>query len=165
MKKSPSNAVNYHQLIYIFFGCYIYYYFTTISIFTEPDIAWIIPTGQQIREGLSVPIYDSFSFLSPELNYKWYNASWLWCVFVSLIHDWFGFSNLYIANVIIQSSAVTFLAYTLLKRGLNPHLVFTLAFINTLVLGHFSGLRPHMATYVLAISFLYILGRDRKSVV
>lgn len=85
------------------------------SVFWDPDVPWHLAAGDWIRASGTVLAPDPFSFGEP--TQYWYNISWSWDVFLSLIVDWFGAERLYLLPALFIAGTAAIIMQHLLWRA------------------------------------------------
>lgn len=103
--------------IYVFlisFAC-LYYLLNAPALLGHYDLGWHLAAGDLIRARGSVPFHDPWSFTSA--GRQWFNLSWLWDVFASVVFQYAHFSGLIILTVVCGAVIVAYLASTCLSSG------------------------------------------------
>jgi hypothetical protein len=103
--------------IYVFvisFAC-VYYVVNAPVLLGHYDLGWHLAAGDLIREQRHIPFRDPWSFTSG--GKQWYNLSWLWDVFASVIFQYASFSGLLIFVVACGAVIVACLTSICLGTG------------------------------------------------
>ena len=130
-------------------------------VFGDPDTAWHMAAGDQIRSQHAIPQTDSWSFTAD--SERWYNLSWLFDMAMSKLFAVGGFTALYVLTVLIFTCSLIFMAHLSIKRGASLLAVFLVTFFALLILYGGVSMRPTMCSIVLALAFYYFLGRYRDT--
>jgi hypothetical protein len=140
---------------------FVFYYFNAGPFFRDPDIGWHIKSGDLIRALGSIPVYDSWSFISP--SQKWYNISWLWDITISFVNQLVGLSGLRIFYISLYALSFGLLCQLLLKRNeFKEYAICSVMFINLFIMQDFVSLRPQIVAVFMAILFSYFLNKSRE---
>jgi hypothetical protein len=94
----------------------VYYLINAPLLLSHWDLGWHLAAGDLIRDQGSIPFHDPWSFTSG--GRQWFNLSWLWDVFASVLFQYANFSGLvlfvaacgaiiaeYLASVCLSSEA------------------------------------------------------------
>lgn len=120
----------------------------------DGDVAWHIMAGYNIREN-GVNSHEPYSFTT--IDYPWYNISWLWDIFVSLLDSIGGLNSMVILTAIMAGMAAAYLTYHSLARGAG---LLAIAVVFIIVMPTFQPAmtaRPHLLTYLLILLFIDVL--------
>ncbi len=133
-----------------------------MPVFQDPDIGWHIMAGYDIRTFGKIPLHDPWSFT--EKQQVWYNISWLWDIFLSFVHQFFGMEGLYVFAKICPALVVASLVYCLKKRGDigNNAIIFT-AMITTFCMLEDAYGRPQIVGVFFALIFHHLLHNTRQN--
>ena len=146
---------------FIFFLAIIIFHFIGAHAFGDPDVAWHIAAGDLIRDIKSIPFHDSWSYTATDE--RWYNISWVFDVFISLLFEKTGFSGLYAITLLAFSGAIAIMAHHSVKRGAD--LLTVLLLLTPILLVVFFGTiaRPHMFSVIFTIIFFIFLHKYREN--
>jgi hypothetical protein len=103
--------------IYVFlipFAC-AYYLANAQLLLGHYDLGWHLAAGDLIRARGSVPFHDPWSFTSE--GRQWFNLSWLWDVFASIIFQFTNFGGLTLFVIACGAAIVGYLASVCLSSG------------------------------------------------
>lgn len=103
--------------IYVFcvaIAC-VYYLANSLVLLGHYDLGWHLAAGDLIRAQRSIPFHDSWSFTAGER--QWYNLSWLWDVFASVVFQYGGFTGLIILVVCCGGIIVGYLTFACRVSG------------------------------------------------
>ncbi len=130
------------------------------SLLGDGDTGWHIRTGDYILATHAVPRADIFSFTKP--NEPWFAWEWLADIIFSKLHLTWGVRGVaFLAGVLICSMATVLFCHMLWSGG-NLFFSLTVALAaNCACLVHFLA-RPHVFTFFLLATSLWIIARDRK---
>tara|TARA_B110000046_G_scaffold53324_1_gene59697 strand:+ start:8638 stop:10803 length:2166 start_codon:yes stop_codon:yes gene_type:complete len=124
-----------------------------IRVIHEPDIWWILKTGEWILEN-GVPTTDPFSFTF--FGTPWINVKWLFEVITYLLTRLLGVEWLTLLQVLANISIVYFLNRIAKLIGLKNDFWFVIVAILTLFTVEFRMLnRPEMVSHFLTVLFIH----------
>jgi hypothetical protein len=103
--------------IYVFLisSACVYYLLNAPLLLGHYDLGWHLAAGDLIREKGSIPFQDPWSFTSG--GRQWFNLSWLWDVFASVIFQHANFGGLTLFVVVCGAAIVGYLASICLSGG------------------------------------------------
>ena len=106
--------------IYIFLiACTCAYYLLNAPLLLgHYDLGWHLAAGDLIRTQGHIPFRDPWSFTAG--GRQWFNISWLWDVFASLLFQHANFGGLIIFVVACGAAIVGYLASLCLRGGASP---------------------------------------------
>ena len=103
--------------IYVFviaFAC-VYYLINAPLLLSHWDLGWHLAAGDLIRDQGHIPVQDPWSFTSG--GRQWFNLSWLWDVFASVLFQYANFGGLILFVVACGAVIAGYLASVCLSRG------------------------------------------------
>jgi hypothetical protein len=103
--------------IYIFLisSACAYYLLNAPLLVGHYDLGWHLAAGDLIRDGGSIPFHDPWSFTSGEK--QWFNLSWLWDVFASVLFQHTNFNGLMLFVVACGAVIAGYLTSICLSSG------------------------------------------------
>jgi hypothetical protein len=106
--------------VYVFLisSACLYYLLNAPLLLGHYDLGWHLAAGDLIRERGSVPFHDPWSFTSG--GRQWFNLSWLWDVFASVLFQYANFSGLMLFTVACGAFIVGYLTSIGLGSGASP---------------------------------------------
>jgi hypothetical protein len=146
--------------IYVFLitiAC-VYYLLNAPQMVGHYDLGWHLAAGDLIRDQHHIPFHDPWSFTAG--GRQWFNLSWLWDVFASLLYRHTGFSGLLYFSVACGAIIVGYLAFTCLHSGASAIAVCISVFFACLLYPAFVAYpnvylaaAPNIATMLLSVIF------------
>ncbi|MBI3703090.1 MAG: hypothetical protein HY244_04365 [Rhizobiales bacterium] len=140
--KGPNTLSSYFQrsAIYIFLISLtgVFYLSNAPLLLGHHDLGWHLAAGDLIRDQGHVPFQDPWSFTSG--GRQWYNLSWLWDAFASVLFQYTKLSGLLLFVVACGAIIVGYLTSICLSRGASATAVCISVFSACL-------LYPSFATY------------------
>jgi hypothetical protein len=122
------------------------------------DLGWHLAAGDLIRQHGSVPLHDPWSFTAGDK--QWFNLSWLWDVFASVVFQFAGFAGIVLFVIACGAVIVGYLASVCLSRGASVAATCIAVFAACLLYPAFEqapniylGASPNMATMLFAVIF------------
>ena len=103
--------------IYVFviaFAC-VYYLINAPLLLSHWDLGWHLAAGDLIRDQGHIPVQDPWSFTSG--GRQWFNLSWLWDVFASVLFQHANFGGLILFVVACGAVMAGYLASVCLSSG------------------------------------------------
>jgi hypothetical protein len=103
--------------IYIFLisiAC-LYYLSNAQALLGHFDLGWHLAAGDLIRDRGNIPFQDPWSFTLGDR--QWYNLSWLWDVFASVVFQYTKFSGLVLLVIACGAIIVAYLTSITLSSG------------------------------------------------
>ena len=103
--------------IYVFviaFAC-VYYLINAPLLLSHWDLGWHLAAGDLIRDQGHIPVQDPWSFTSG--GRQWFNLSWLWDVFASVLFQYANFGGLILFVVACGAVIAGYLASVCLSSG------------------------------------------------
>ena len=106
--------------IYVFLisSACAYYLLNAPLLVGHYDLGWHLAAGDLIRERGSIPFHDPWSFTSG--GKQWFNLSWLWDVFASVLFQYTNFTGLMLFAVACGAVIVGYLTSICLSSGASP---------------------------------------------
>ena len=140
--RGPNTIGSYFQRsgIYIFLislTC-VFYLSNAPLLLGHHDLGWHLAAGDLIRDQGNIPFQDPWSFTSG--GRQWYNLSWLWDAFASVLFQYTKFSGLLLFVVACGAVIVGYLTSICLRSGASATAVCISVFSACL-------LYPSFATY------------------
>lgn len=83
-------------------------------VLQDPDVAWHLAAGDLIRDTLTIPDTDPFSFTAGDT--PWYNVSWAFDVVISTVVDVAGLEGLRVFTITMVAATMALLMFSLIKR-------------------------------------------------
>jgi hypothetical protein len=93
----------------------VYYLVNAPKLLGHYDLGWHLAAGDLIRDQGNIPFKDPWSFTSG--GTQWFNLSWLWDVFASVLVQHANFSGLLLFVVACGAAIVGYLTYLCLSSG------------------------------------------------
>jgi len=122
------------------------------------DLGWHLAAGDLIRDQGKIPFQDTWSFTSA--GKQWFNLSWLWDVFASVLFQYTNFSGLMLFTVACGGAIVGYLASLSLSNGASPLAVCIAVLSACLLYPAFAAFpniylaaSPNIATMVFSVIF------------
>lgn len=131
----------------------------------EPDLWWILRTGDWILENGKVPTEDVFSFTFN--GTEWINVKWLFEVITSLWAGAFGVENLPLIQVVVNGLLllviwkITQLVALQAGKVVSPSLFAFVALAAVPALDFRMNARPEMISHLFTMFFLWIVLKER----
>ena len=158
---SPAISSYFHRSgIYVFLisiAC-TYYLLNAAQIVGHYDLGWHLAAGDLIRDQDQVPFQDPWSFTSG--GRQWFNLSWLWDVFASILFQHTNFCGLLLFVVACGAIIVGYLASICLRTGASAIAVCISVFLATLLFPAFAAYpnvylaaAPNIATMLFSVIF------------
>jgi hypothetical protein len=157
--------------IYVFLisiAC-VFYLLNAPQILGHYDLGWHLASGDLIRNQGHVPFADPWSFTSG--GTQWFNLSWLWDVFASVLFQDAGFGGLLLFVVACGAIIVGRLACICLRTGASTIAVCTSVFLVCLLYPTFVAYpnvylaaAPNVATMLFSVIFYGECLRETKRV-
>lgn len=124
-------------------------------VFSDPDTAWHIATGDLIRQLHYIPFEDPWSFAA--VGEVWYNLSWLFDITFSALFAAGGFSLLYVVTLLAFAGTFVFMAHHCVTRGASLTAVSIALFLALLI--SFSSIlaRPNLCSIMFTVMFYHLL--------
>lgn len=113
----PISSYFQRSAIYVFlisFAC-AYYLLNAPRLLGHYDLGWHLVAGDLIRDQGHIPFQDPWSFTSG--GRQWFNLSWLWDVFASVLFQYAHFSGLLLFVVACGAVIVGYVASICLSSG------------------------------------------------
>ena len=132
--------------------------FITFKIF-QNDTLYAIKVGELILKN-GIDMLDHFSVI-PNLPYTY--PHWLYDVIVYQIHHYFGFTGLYIMNMVCLFSIATMLYYIMKYLTKNKLFSYLLTLATTIALQNFVVTRAQSFSYILLLLEFLLLEYYHKS--
>lgn len=136
----------------------LFYLLNAAQILGHYDLGWHLAAGDLIRHQGRVPFGDPWSFTSG--GRQWFNLSWLWDVFASLVFHTMGFGGLLIFTVVCGAIIVGYLASICLRTGASSLAVTVSVFLACLLYPAFVAYpnvylaaAPNVATMLFSVIF------------
>jgi hypothetical protein len=136
----------------------VYYLLNAPQILGHYDLGWHLAAGDLIRERGHVPFSDPWSFTAA--GRQWFNLSWLWDVFASVLFQYANFSGLLLFVVACGAILVGYLTCICLRSGASAIAVCISVFLASLLYPAFVAYpniylaaAPNMATMLFAVIF------------
>jgi len=104
--------------IFLIAAACVYYVLNAPLLLGHYDLGWHLAAGDLIRDQGKIPFQDSWSFTSA--GKQWFNLSWLWDVFASVLFQYTNFSGLMLFTVACGAAIVGYLASLSLSNGASP---------------------------------------------
>lgn len=106
--------------VYVFLisSACLYYLLNAPLLLGHYDLGWHLAAGDLIRQQGNIPFQDSWSFTSG--GRQWFNLSWLWDVFASLLFQHANFAGLMLFVVGSGAVIVGYLTFICLSSGASP---------------------------------------------
>jgi len=158
---SPAISSYFHRSgIYVFLisiAC-TYYLLNAAQIVGHYDLGWHLAAGDLIRDQDQVPFQDPWSFTSG--GRQWFNLSWLWDVFASILFQHTNFCGLLLFVVACGAIIVGYLASICLRTGASAIAVCISVFLASLLFPAFAAYpnvylaaAPNIATMLFSVIF------------
>lgn len=158
---SPAISSYFHRSgIYVFLisiAC-TYYLLNAAQIVGHYDLGWHLAAGDLIRDQHQVPFQDPWSFTSG--GRQWFNLSWLWDVFASILFQHTNFCGLLLFVVACGAIIVGYLASICLRTGASAIAVCISVFLASLLFPAFAAYpnvylaaAPNIATMLFSVIF------------
>ncbi len=142
----------------------LFYSLSGAPIFKDADVGWHITTGEWIIDNAEIPDRNIFPALRDSWEngepYIWYNLSWAYDVFISLVHEFFGFYGLAWFSIIVSSIVIMLIMRECVRRraGFIPSIIAVLC--AALVLHSGVIARPQLVSFLMAALFYKFLRND-----
>jgi hypothetical protein len=146
--------------IYVFListAC-LYYLLNAPQIVGHYDLGWHLAAGDLIRDQGHIPFQDPWSFTSQ--GRQWFNLSWLWDVFASVLFQHTNFNGLLLFVVACGAIIVGYLASICLRVGASAIAVCISVFLACLLYPAFVAYpnvylaaAPNIATMLFSVIF------------
>ena len=103
--------------IYVFVIAFarVYYLINAPLLLSHWDLGWHLAAGDLIRDQGHIPVQDPWSFTSG--GRQWFNLSWLWDVFASVLFQYANFGGLILFVVACGAVIAGYLASVCLSSG------------------------------------------------
>ena len=101
--------------VYLISLACVYYLLNAPQLVGHYDLGWHLAAGDLIRANGRIPFLDPWSFTSG--GRQWFNLSWLWDVFVSVLFQHTNFIGLIFLVVVCGAVIVGYLASICLSSG------------------------------------------------
>lgn len=135
-----------------------YYLLNAPQLLGHYDLGWHLAAGDLIREQGHIPFTDPWSFTSG--GRQWFNLSWLWDVFASVLFQYAHFNGLILFIVACGAVIVGYLASICSSSGASPIAVCIAVFFACLLYPAFAAYpnvylaaAPNIATMLFAAIF------------
>jgi Tfp pilus assembly protein PilF len=130
----------------------------------DTDLWYHMNGGRLLAETGSLPDRAFYSYVDPERS--WINYFWGFQVLSYQVHDLFGYEGLIGLRVILVTLSFAAIAGILLDRhddALQRALgILVLALVVFILVGRAEQVRPHLVSYAMIPTFIYVLGYRRK---
>ena len=130
--------------IYVFlisFAC-VFYLINAPLLLAHFDLGWHLAAGDLIRDQGSIPFHDPWSFTSA--GRQWFNLSWLWDVFASVLFQYTNFGGLTLFAVACGAVIAGYLTSVCLNSGASPIAVCISVFAACLLYPAFAAAYPNI---------------------
>ena len=144
MKKG--NIIAIIILIFLCISC-------TVKVIEHNDTFYLIKLGEYISKN-GIDFLDHFSWI-PNLVYTY--PHWLYTIFIYFIYNNFGFTGIYIGNMITYITLILSIYYITLKYNKDNFLAFFISFISILVLKSFIVPRSQSISILLFLWEVYFI--------
>ncbi len=141
---------------------FITYKLFAFPLFIDPDVAWHIKAGDLILNTSTIPKYDIWSYASH--SQEWYNISWVWDIWASLMHSALGLNNLHTLNCLLYGLLLVILYNSLsvwVKGSGDTKLVITS--LSGIVLWDFVLFRPQIVANYLVLALNVLLSLYKRT--
>jgi hypothetical protein len=126
----------------------------------DGDTGWHIRTGEWILAHHSVPQVDLFSFSKP--GQSWFAWEWLWDLLFAAIHGYSGLTGVVFVNITLLGLVFVLLYRLVCRQTSNSLLALGVTFLAMAASSLHWLARPHLAAWVLLLSFCLVLDEIRK---
>jgi len=144
--------------IFLIAAACVYYVLNAPLLLGHYDLGWHLAAGDLIRDQGKIPFQDTWSFTSA--GKQWFNLSWLWDVFASVLFQYTNFSGLMLFTVACGGAIVGYLASLSLSNGASPLAVCIAVLSACLLYPAFAAFpniylaaSPNIATMVFSVIF------------
>jgi len=130
--------------VYVFlvaFAC-VYYLINAPLLLSHWDLGWHLAAGDLIRDQRAVPFHDPWSFTSA--GRQWFNLSWLWDVFASVVFQHADFIGLVLLTVACGAVIAVYLGSVCLSAGASTISACAAVLFACLFYPAFSALYPNV---------------------
>ena len=130
----------------------------------DTDLWYHMNGGRLLAETGNLPDQAFFSYVDPDRS--WINYFWGFQALSYQVHELFGYEGLIGLRVILVALAFAAIAGILLQRGDNVTqralAVAVMALVIMVLVGRAEQIRPHLVSYAMIPTFIYVLGYRRK---
>ena len=129
----------------------------------EPDLWWMLHTGNWILEQGQMTYQDPFSYTFPQVD--WFNVKWLYEVLIALWAKVFQAEGLFVLQALMSLGMMYFVwrIARLFQPQLQMATALSLAGLAFLALEFRWIARPEMSSHLLSLVFLFLLQQQRQN--